>query len=270
MKGMFGNWAEAGRLLAEALVHYAGRDDGLVLGLPGGGVRVAFEIARRLQVPPDVSVVRKLGVPSPEEYAFAAIATGGIRVVDEDVVEELHIPGDVIGVTVAREEQELRRRELAYGGHEIPPQIQGRIILLIDDGIATGSTMTAAVRAVRLHQPKLLVVAVPTASPSSCARLASEADEVVALTKPDFFAAVGQWDMDFSQTRDDEVGETPARRGWPSKGSRGMRIDARGGSIRKLASGSSHGQAPPETSGRPPVRAAGRLMPAMHLSNGCS
>lgn len=205
MKGVSGNRAEGGRLPAEALVHYAGRDEVLALRLPRDGVPVAFEVARRLQIPLDVFVFWKLGVLSHEVYAFGAIAIGAARVVDEDVVEELHIPGDVIGVIVAREEQELRRRELAYRGPEIPPQIQGRIILLIDDGIATGSTMTAAVRAVRLHQPKLLVVAAPTAPPSSCARLAGEANEVVALTKPDHFAAVGQWDMDFSQISNGEV-----------------------------------------------------------------
>jgi putative phosphoribosyl transferase len=205
MKEVFRDRTEAGRLLAEELLEYADRDDVLALGLPRGGVPVAFEVARLLKVPLDVFVVRKLGVPGHEEYAFGAIATGGVCVLSEDVVEDLHIPQEAIDEIIAREKRELKRRELAYRGHEVAPQIQGKIILLIDDGIATGSTMTAAVRALRLQQPKRLIVAVPTAPPSSCAKLANEADEVVALMKPDYFVAVGQWYIDFGQTSDEEV-----------------------------------------------------------------
>jgi putative phosphoribosyl transferase len=205
MNETFRDRAEAGRLLAEQLVQYAGRDDVLVLGLPRGGVPVAFGVARRIRAPIDVFVVRKLGVPGHEEFAFGAIATGGVRVLDEDVIDSLRIPPAVVDEVIAREERELKRRELAYRGHEVSPQIRGKIILVVDDGIATGSTMIAAARALRLQQPARLVVAVPTAPPSSCAKVAEEVDEVIALMKPDSFIAVGQWYEDFGQTSDDEV-----------------------------------------------------------------
>jgi len=218
VKEIFRDRTEAGHLLAEELVKYAGSDEVLVLGLPRGGVPVAFEVARRLHVPLDIFVVRKLGVPGHEEYAFGAIAEGDVSVLDEDVVAELRIPQSMVDGIIDREKQELKRRQLTYRGHETSPRIRGRIILLIDDGVATGSTMTAAVRALRSQQPKHLVVAVPTAPPSSCVKLAEEADEVIALIKPEYFVAVGQWYEDFSQTSDDEVrrllaeaGHQPAR-----------------------------------------------------------
>jgi putative phosphoribosyl transferase len=218
MREVFRDRAEAGRLLAERLVVYADQREVLVLGLPRGGVPVAFEVANRLHAPLDVFVVRKLGVPGHEEYAFGAIASGGVCFFDEGVVKELQISQALIDKIVAREGREVQRRELAYRGHEAPPTIQGKIALLIDDGIATGSTMIAAARAVRLRQPRRLIIAVPTAPPSSCARLAAEADEVIALIKPADFFAVGQWYIDFRQTSDEEVrdllvkaGHQPAR-----------------------------------------------------------
>ena len=205
MGAIFRDRTEAGRLLAERLSPYVGRDEVLVLGLPRGGVPVAFEIARRLRARLDVFVVRKLGVPRHEEFAFGAIATGGVRVLDREVIDSLAIPPQIIHETIAREERELKRRELAYRGHEVAAQVHGSVTLLVDDGIATGSTMTAALRALRLQQPARLVIAVPTAAPSSCEKLAKEADEVISLVTPRDFVAVGQWYMDFGQTSDEEV-----------------------------------------------------------------
>ncbi len=205
MGAIFRDRTEAGRLLAERLSPFAGREDVLVLGLPRGGVPVAFEIAHRLRARLDVFVVRKLGVPGHEEFAFGAIATGGVCVLDREVIGSLAIPPQVIRETIAREERELKRRELAYREHEVAAQVRGSVTLLVDDGIATGSTMTAALRALRLQQPTRLVIAVPTASPSSCEKLAEEADEVISLMKPRDFVAVGQWYLDFGQTSDEEV-----------------------------------------------------------------
>jgi predicted phosphoribosyltransferase len=201
----FRDRAEAGRVLAEQLRQYAGRDDVVVLGLPRGGVPVAFEVARALGAPLDVFLVRKLGVPGHEELAFGAIATGGTRVLNEEVVESLGIPLEWIEAIDAKERRELERRDRAYRGERPPPDLAGRTVILVDDGLATGSTMVAAVRAVREDDPARVVVAVPVADPDVCAALNAEADEGVCLQTPRPLRAVGAWYEDFSQTTDAEV-----------------------------------------------------------------
>jgi erythromycin esterase-like protein/predicted phosphoribosyltransferase len=201
----FRNRAEAGRLLAERLRDYAGRDDVVVLGLPRGGVPVAFEIARALDAPLDVFLVRKLGVPGHEEVALGAIATGGVRVLNKQLIESLDIPPEWIEAIDAKERRELERRERVYRGDRPPPDIAGKTVILVDDGLATGSTMLAAANAIREDDPARLVVAVPVADPDVCAGLRSVADEVVCLSTPQPLQAVGVWYGDFSQTTDDEV-----------------------------------------------------------------
>jgi predicted phosphoribosyltransferase len=204
---------EAGELLADSLQTYRDRDDVIVLALPRGGVPVAAEIARRLHVPFDVFVVRKLGVPGHEELAMGAIASGGVRLVNDEVVVPLGIPPNVID-SVARSEQiELARREELYRGTREPIGLTGKTVILVDDGLATGSTMRAAVMAVRRQQPARIVVAVPVGARETCAGLAREADDVVCLRTPDPFVAVGLWYRDFTPTSDSEVrallGNTP-------------------------------------------------------------
>jgi erythromycin esterase-like protein/predicted phosphoribosyltransferase len=201
----FRDRAEAGRLLAERLRASAGRDDVVVLGLPRGGVPVAFEIARALDAPLDVFLVRKLGVPGHEELALGAIATGGTRVLNERLVESLGIPREWIEAIDAKEMRELERRERAYRGDRPPPDLTGRTVILVDDGLATGSTMLAAVQAVRQDEPERVVVAVPVAPAEVCAALREEADEVICLLTPPDFRAVGVWYADFTQTTDEEV-----------------------------------------------------------------
>jgi len=202
---------EAGRLLAAQLSAYAKRPDVLVLALPRGGVPVAAEVASALGAPLDVFVVRKLGVPGHEEYALGAIATGGVRVLNEEVVQALRIPDRVIDALAAREQEELARRERVYRGHRPPLDVRGRTVILVDDGLATGATMHAAIRALRQQQPARIVVAVPTASPETCAELKTEVDDIICATTPDPFYAVGLWYEDFSQTTDEEVRELLAR-----------------------------------------------------------
>ena len=202
---------EAGRLLAAQLGAYAKRPDVLVLALPRGGVPVAAEVASALGAPLDVFVVRKLGVPGHEEYALGAIATGGVRVLNEEVVQALRIPDRVIDALAAREQEELARRERVYRGHRPPLDVRGRTVILVDDGLATGATMHAAIRALRQQQPARIVVAVPTASPETCAELKTEVDDIICATTPDPFYAVGLWYEDFSQTTDEEVRELLAR-----------------------------------------------------------
>jgi putative phosphoribosyl transferase len=202
---------EAGRLLAAQLGPYANRPDVLVLALPRGGVPVAAEVARALGAPLDVFVVRKLGVPGHEEFALGAIATGGVRVLNEDAVRALHIPDRVIEAIAAKEQQELTRRERVYRGDRPPLDVRGRTVILVDDGLATGATMHAAIRALRQQQPARIVVAVPTASPETCDELKAEVDDVICATTPDPFYAVGLWYEDFSQTSDEEVRELLAR-----------------------------------------------------------
>jgi putative phosphoribosyl transferase len=202
---IFKDRRHAGKMLADALEEYAGRPDVIVLGLPRGGVPVAFEVARRLHAPLDVMVVRKLGLPGWEELAMGAVASGGVRVINEEVVRSSNITRATIEQTAAVEMEELRRREMAYRGHTGAPQVRGKVVILVDDGIATGSTIRAAVQAIRLQQPAKIVVAVPTAAPDSCAMLEPLVDELITLMRPLHFRAVGQWYVNFGQTTDDEV-----------------------------------------------------------------
>lgn len=196
---------DAGQQLAGRLSRYGGRDDILVLGLPRGGVPVAAEVARAVGAPLDVLIVRKLGVPGWEELAMGAIASGGVRVINEFVVRAEGIPPDVIDQVAARELKELQRRESRYRGHSGPLHVRGRTIILVDDGIATGSTMKAAVQALRQQGAAAIVIAVPTTSTDARAQLEPMVDDFVALMTPDDFRAVGQWYVDFLQTSDTDV-----------------------------------------------------------------
>lgn len=207
MTVQFHHRAEAGQLLATRLQAYADRSDVLILALPRGGVPVGFEIATALHAPLDVFLVRKLGLPGHEELAMGAIANGNIQVLNNDVVEALEIPAYVIERVAQRERQELLRRAAFYRGDRPPPEVQGRVIILVDDGIATGSTMRAAIAALQAQQPARLVVAVPTAPPDTVALLQAEVDEVVCLITPQPFYAVGYWYRDFAQISDAEVRE---------------------------------------------------------------
>jgi predicted phosphoribosyltransferase len=196
---------DAGRRLAAALAPYASRPNLLVLALPRGGVPVGYEVARALSAPLDVMLVRKLGVPGQEELAMGAIASGGIRILMDDVVAALRIPERVIASVSAIEAEELRRQERIYREDRPVPNIAGRTIILVDDGLATGSTMRAATAALRLQAPEHLMVAVPVAPPETCASLRLEVDNVVCALTPEPFFAVGNWYQDFSQTSDEEV-----------------------------------------------------------------
>ena len=204
---LFRDRAEAGRHLLSKLGAYQGRPDVLVLGLPRGGIPVAYEVARGLGAPLDVFVVRKLGVPGQEELAMGAIATGGVRIVNRDVVDALHIPPDVVDRAAAEEARELERREQSYRGERPKPQVAGKTVILVDDGLATGSTMRAAVAALRQQGPARIVVAVPVAAPSTCQELRREVDEIVCFATPEPFMAVGRFYDDFAQTTDEEVTE---------------------------------------------------------------
>jgi putative phosphoribosyl transferase len=201
----FRDRAEAGRLLGERLSAYAGRADVVVLGLPRGGVPVAREVARALGAPLDVFLVRKLGHPGQPELAMGAIASGGTRVLNEQLVRELRLGEDLIERAAEQETAELERRELAYRGDRPPPELGDRTVVLVDDGLATGATMRAAAAAVRSRRPRRLVVAVPTAPPHALEELSGEADDVVALIAPDPFHAVGLWYEDFGELSDDQV-----------------------------------------------------------------
>jgi putative phosphoribosyl transferase len=203
----FADRRQAGRKLASQLANYANNSDVLVLGLPRGGVPVAFEVARALRAPLDVFLVRKLGVPGHEELAMGAIATGGVRVVNEEVTNQMDISSSAIDEVARLEEQELKRRERLYRRDRAPPNVQGRTIILIDDGLATGSTMRAAATALAKMQPSKIVVAVPVAAAETCADLRSEVDEVICGATPEPFMAVGAWYSDFEQTTDQEVRE---------------------------------------------------------------
>jgi len=196
---------DAGQQLAARLGRYANRDDVVVLALPRGGVPVASEVARRLNAPLDVFLVRKLGLPGQEELAMGAIASGGVRVLNEEVVRALDVPPDVIDAVAERERRELERREWAYRNDRHAPDVRNRIVILVDDGLATGSTMRAAVAALRKMGPAWIVVAVPVGAAETCNELEKEADEVVCLRKPEPFFAVGAWYEDFAQTTDQEV-----------------------------------------------------------------
>jgi putative phosphoribosyl transferase len=196
---------DAGRALAAALQKYAERDDVVVLALPRGGVPVAYEVASALGAPLDLFLVRKLGTPGHRELAMGAIASGGVRVLNDDVVRWYGISNDAIEAVAREEERELVRRERAYREGREPVPIERRVAILVDDGLATGSTMRAAVKAVRQLRPSVVVVAVPVGARETCDELSAIADEVVCLRCPEPFAAVGQWYLDFDQTTDEEV-----------------------------------------------------------------
>lgn len=196
---------QAGRALAALLQPYAGRADVIVLALPRGGVPVGYEVARALGVPLDVFLVRKLGAPGHEELAMGAIASGGVQILNADVVRALHVTPEQVQDTVHREERELSRREHEYRNDRPEPEIVGKTVILVDDGLATGATMRVAVRALRLEHPSRIVVAVPVGSTDTCAALTSEADEVVCAETPEPFYAVGMWYGRFDQTTDAEV-----------------------------------------------------------------
>ena len=202
---LFTNRADAGSQLAARLSAYASRSDVIVLALPRGGVPVAAEVATRLHAPLDVFLVRKLGAPGQPELAIGAIAAGGAEVLSRELIEELDIPTGVVQQVIARERIELNRRDRAFRGDRPPPVVRGRIVLLVDDGLATGATMEAAVIALRRLEPVRIVVAVPVGSSQACERLRKLADELVCVAAPPLFSAVGQWYDDFSQTTDDEV-----------------------------------------------------------------
>jgi putative phosphoribosyl transferase len=207
MDHRFRDRTDAGRRLAKSLLAYANRPDVLVLALPRGGVPVAFEVARTLEAPLDVFLVRKLGVPGHEELAMGAIASGGVRVVNDDIIAAYDVRPEEIELVSAAEERELGRRERLYRGERPPPAVAGRTVILVDDGLATGSTMRAAVAALRQQHPARVVVAVPTAAAETCEEFRHEVDDIVCATTPDPFYAVGLWYEDFSQTSDEEVHE---------------------------------------------------------------
>ncbi len=205
MRTQFRDRDEAGHLLADSLSAYANRPDVLVLGLPRGGVPVAAQVASRLNAPLDVFVVRKLGLPGHSELAMGAIATGGVRVINTGLVGSLRIPGDVIDAVTAHERRELERRERLYRDDLPPPGVRGKTVILVDDGIATGSTMLAAIKALRQLGAGRIVVAAPTIARATLPQIREEADDVAAVIAPEDFQGVGQWYEDFSQTTDEEV-----------------------------------------------------------------
>jgi predicted phosphoribosyltransferase len=212
-EGRFRDRLEAGQVLAERLGEYAGDPDVVVLGLPRGGVPVAFEVARALSAPLDVFLVRKLGVPGHEELAMGALASGGLRVLNRAVVDRLGITDEQIDLAVGLEAQVLADRERDYRGERPPGDVEGKTVILVDDGLATGASMRAAVAALRRQNPRRIVVAVPVAAAETCAALEVEADEVVCARTPEPFYAVGLWYDDFSQTSDAEVRALLSRAG---------------------------------------------------------
>lgn len=209
----FEDRADAGRRLAQRLVAdgLPPPGEGLVLALPRGGVPVGFEVAQALHLPLDVFIVRKLGVPGFEELAMGALASGGVRVLNLGVMKELRDADAVLATVTSRESAEIERRELAYRGGRPAPEVAGKTVILVDDGLATGATMRAAVSALRVRGLGRIVVAVPVGAPEVCAALAREADDAVCLMAPEGFQAVGQFYRDFTQTTDEEVRELLAR-----------------------------------------------------------
>jgi len=202
---IFRNRQEAGRSLAWRLQEYAGRDDVLVLGVPRGGIPVAFEIAEALRAPLDVFIVRKLGIPGREEVALGAIASGGVRILDRRILRVLAIDLSKLERIIAEAEQELKRRELIYRGVGPPVPVAERTVILVDDGVATGSSLLAGIRALRQLRPARIILAVPVAPPEVCNELSREVDEMVCVATPKPFRAVGQFYDDFSQVHDEEV-----------------------------------------------------------------
>jgi predicted phosphoribosyltransferase len=207
----FHDRTEAGRELAKLLTGYRDSPDVLVLALPRGGVPVAFEVARALRLPLDIFLVRKLGLPGHEELAMGAIASGGVLVLNDDVVRGLDIPDELIEQVAIRERRELQRREQAYRGDRPPLDISNRTIILIDDGVATGSSLRAAIAALRRLRPAKIIVAVPVGAPDTCAELNQVADEAICAQMPEPFGGVGRWYDEFGQVSDDEVGSLLSR-----------------------------------------------------------
>ena len=205
MNARFHDRTEAGELLADKLGSYVDKPDLTVLALPRGGVPVAARVAKRLHAPLDVFVVRKLGLPGHPELAMGAIATGGVRVLNGDVIDSLRVPDEVINAVTAEEYQELQRRERSYRDDLPPPEVEDKTVIIVDDGIATGSTMFAAIAALRQLNAGRIVVATPTISKSTFDYLRKHADDVVSVIVPEEFHGVGQWYEDFSQTTDEEV-----------------------------------------------------------------
>jgi len=205
MSRPFRDRVDAGKALAGHLRKYAGRPDVIVLALPRGGVPVGYEVAHALGAPLDVFIVRKLGVPGHEEYAMGAVASGGIRVLNDDAVRSLGLTTETVDRVTARELEELKRRERLYRGDRPEPDLKGRTVILVDDGLATGSTMKAAVKALAARGPAGIVVAVPIAAADTCEALRRDVQEVVCALTPEPFHAVGLWYDNFSQTSDEEV-----------------------------------------------------------------
>ena len=208
---IYRNRTDAGRKLAQELMRYKDRPNVIVLALPRGGVPIGFEVAEALHAPLDVFLVRKLGVPGHEELAMGAIASGGVRVMNEQVMRTLPIPPKLVDAVAAQEQLELERREGLYRDGRAAPDVRGKTAILVDDGLATGSTMRAAVKALRQLGPERIVVAVPVGSPDTCQEFQSEADEAVCASTPDPFYAVGYWYADFEQTSDGEVRDLLSR-----------------------------------------------------------
>ena len=205
LDGIFQDRWEAGRVLADRLRRYADREDVIVLALPRGGVPVGYEVARALNVPLDLLMVRKLGLPGQEELAMGAIASGGVCILNDEVIKMTGVPKEVIERVANDEKNELERRELEYRGNRPPPEVEGRTVILVDDGVATGSTIRAGVEALRTRRPARIVVAVPTASPAACESLARIADEVICVAQPDPFMAISLSYVEFPQLSDDDV-----------------------------------------------------------------
>lgn len=205
MKRYFQNRFHAGQCLVPVLMDYAHRDDVVVLALPRGGVPVAYEIARALQVPLDVWLVRKLGVPSHPELAMGAIAPGGIRILNDDVLKSHVISDEAFNAVLTHEQAELERRDRTYRGNRPPRELQGKTVILVDDGIATGSTLRAAIAALKHYGPHQIIVAVPIAPPNICQFLRTEVDRVICLLEPEQLSSISLWYDDFSQTSDEQV-----------------------------------------------------------------
>ncbi|RBA23726.1 phosphoribosyltransferase [Herminiimonas fonticola] len=201
----FKNRAEAGMMLAERLAAYGGRRDVIVLALPRGGVPVGFAIARALHAPLDILLVRKLGVPGHEEYAMGSVAAGGVCILRTDVIKQLNIPQSAIDALIARKQEELAWRAEIYRNHRPPADLKDRIVIVVDDGLATGATMAAALQIVHAAAPAQIIVAVPVAAQDSVQQIRPQVDDIVCLLIPDYFHAVGLWYEDFGQTSDDEV-----------------------------------------------------------------
>ena len=216
-EGKFHDRVDAGRRLAAELSDYANQPDVLVLGLPRGGVPVAYEVARALNATLDVFLVRKLGLPGYEELAMGAIASGGIRVMNDEVMRMANVSPSMVEAVTEREKRELARREAEYRGNRPQPEIRGRTVILVDDGLATGSTMRAAAEALKQEGPKRLIVAVPVAAPDTCDAFRDQVDEIICAITPEPFHAVGLWYEDFSQTSDEEVRELLRRAQAPER-----------------------------------------------------